>query len=211
MQSRVQAWPWSSIPKSRLESLIEAGQARELFACFGRPIPMNRFITALLILILAVAAVACGASEPARTVGRAGNEATTKQIPHRVLADGLDIGSPWSTEVVTDERTLAAISPDVDAVDFEDEVVFALNPAESGSCPFGPLEGLEFETINRVLYPVVPLAEDFDACTDDDNPHLILVAVAKADLPPAPFEVWVNGDDPPKGVASGVSTYLGDQ
>ena len=133
------------------------------------------------------------------------------EIPHRVLADGLDTGQPWSTQVITEPEVLAALAPDLGPVDFDAEVVFALNPAESGSCPFGPVEGLSFDKGNRVLFPVVPLAEDFEACTGDANAHLIVVAVAKADLPEAPFDVWVNGAEPPSGVVDGVSTYVGDE
>ena len=143
--------------------------------------------------------------KPPRPVGDA------KPIEHRVLADGLATGQPWSAAVITDTGTLAEVAPALDAtVDFDTDVVFALNPAESGSCPFGPIEGLEFDTLNRVLYPVVPLADDFEFCTSDANPHLILVAVAKADLPTAPFDVWVNGDEPPSGVVDGLATYSGD-
>ena len=169
------------------------------------PLPADASTLSFFELVDTVSAVA--PPKPPRPVG------DVIEVPHRVLADGLGTGEPWSTQVVTDAETLAVITPDVDAdaVDFESGVVFALNPAESGSCPFGPIEGLEFDTLNRVLYPVVSLAGDFEACTADANPHLILVVVAKADLPEAPFDVWVNGQEPPSGVVDGVSTYLGTE
>lgn len=167
------------------------------------PLPSDASSLTFYELVDTISAVA--PSKPPRPVG------DVVAIKHRVLADGLDTGQSWSAAVITNADILAEVAPALDAtIDFETEVVFALNPAESGSCPFGPMAGLEFETLNRVLYPVIPLADDFTSCTSDANPHLILVAVMKADLPEAPFEVWVNEHEPPSGVVDGVATYSSD-
>jgi len=179
-----------TIADSEIEAILE-------------PLPEDVANLTFYELVDTISAVA--PPKPPRPVG------AVVPIKHRLLADGLDTGQPWSTGVVTDPDMLDAIAPELDVtVDFETEVVFALNPAESGSCPFGPMDGLEFETLNRVLYPVVPLADDFTVCTSDANPHLILVAVAKVDLPEAPFDVWVNEHEPPSGVVDGVTAYSGD-
>ncbi len=168
------------------------------------PLPADVSDLSFFELVDTIGAVA--PPRPPRPVG------DVEQIEYRVLAEGLEAGQPWTAAVIDNADALAEVAPGLDPlVDFETEVVFALNPAESGSCPFGPMEGLEFETLNRVLYPAVPLAEDFEFCTSDANPHLILVAVVKADLPEAPFDVWVNEKEPPSGVVDGVATYLGDR
>lgn len=122
----------------------------------------------------------------------------TRSIPYRLLAEDLAEGMPWSTGIVTPN------TPGIDA-NWDTEVVFEFNPAESGSCPFGLMEDLRFDELNRVLFPVVPLAEDYEECTDDANPHLIRVAIQRDDLPTEDFSLWVNDAEPPSGVVDGVT------
>ena len=122
----------------------------------------------------------------------------TRSIPYRLLVEDLAEGQPWSTAIVAPD------TPGIDA-DWETEVVFEFNLAESGSCPFGQMEDLRFDQLNDTLFPVVPLADDFDACTDDANPHLIRVAVKRSDLPEDDFLLWVNEAEPPSGVVEGVT------
>ena len=39
--------------------------------------------------------------------------------------------------------------------------------------------------------------DDPVGCDDDANPHRIVLSVARTDLPPSAFSVWINGEDPP--------------
>lgn len=99
------------------------------------PLPSDASDLMFFELVDTISAVA--PPKPDRPVGE------IVSVDYRVLADGLDMGEPWSAQVVKDADALVELAPDVDAdVDFETEVVFALNPAESGSCPFGPIEAL---------------------------------------------------------------------
>lgn len=156
---------------------------------------------------LGVLLVACG-DEPTDTAtttsaGTGGEE--VREVPARIIAEDVGEGEPWTTSRLATPRELELLAPDGTA-DWDNEVVFAFTLAESGSCPFGAVERVEFSEPDLRLYPVVPLAEDFDACTDDANPHTVVVAINHDDLPEGEFSIWVNGDEPP-GVVDGETRF----
>lgn len=126
-------------------------------------------------------------------------------IPHRVLVDGADDESqePWSTGVLSDDQVWA-VNPDAEVSDAE--VFFGFWLAESSSCPFGPTVDLRYDVEFQVLFPVVPLADGVGPdCEDDANPHLVVVAVARDDLPPGPMALWIDGGEPGEG-----ETFIAD-
>lgn len=145
------------------------------------------------------------------TVPPTSGDAEATEVPHRVLADGLDVGAPWTTRNVSSdgelEEIFRAFPLESGQIDWQREVVFVFTLAESGSCPFGDLQGLRFSEPHLRLYPVVELAGDFEACTADANPHTVVVSVDRTDLPEGDFSLWVEAEDPPVGVRDGV-TYV---
>lgn len=128
-------------------------------------------------------------------------------VPHRVLVDGIDGGGdPWTTGLVETRSDLEALVPGAD-VDWESEVVFRFTLAESGSCPFDEIQGLEYSRPNLRLYPLVALVGEPEVCTDDAHPHTIVVAVARRDLPDGEFSIWVDEGEPPSGVTRGATRF----
>lgn len=166
-----------------------------------------RHIVSLLVAVLAFSACGGGAGSTTTTAATSTTvpSGESSAIPHRLLADGLDGGGqPWTTAVVETEEELASLVPDA-GVDWETEVVFRFTLAESGSCPFDEMQGVVFSAPSLRLYPEVPLVGQPDACTSDANPHTIVVAVSRDDLPKGGFSLWVNGEDPLSGVTDGVT------
>ena len=145
-------------------------------------------------------------------------------IDHVVLVDGAAVGEPWTTGVASaaDELTdlwdklgLEGAAP---AVDFADDVVVYFNPAESGSCRFGPLDGVAHDPATGRLFPVVPYQDPATdvidgerVCTSDANPHAIVVQIARRELPSTDFVVWVNNFDPPTNVLNRVTRVVGGE
>ena len=132
-----------------------------------------------------------------------------RPIEHRVLLDGAAVGPTWEVAVATSSDELDALTASVFAdIDFDlnletidanfaEEVVFAFHLARSGSCPLAPMEGLAFDEIEHRLYPVVSMAEPIpESCTADANPHTIMIAVRRDDLPTDSFDVWVRPEAP---------------
>ncbi len=141
--------------------------------------------------------------EPGRSTARG----ETESIPHRVLIDGMDDESQasWSTAVLSADEVWA-IEPNAE-LDTDNEVFFGFWLAESGSCPFAPMAELRHDVEFGVIFPEVPLADPMvTECEDDDNPHLIVVAVSREHLPSGALTLWVNGEEP---WAEG-STFIAD-
>lgn len=131
------------------------------------------------------------------------------EIPARLLVDGVAAGDVWTVTVVNTAAELdalwseLAVDLDMEPIDFTREVVIHFGPAESSSCPFAPLQAVRFDAGSGYLYPDLPI-EGGPECTADANPHAVVVAVDRADLPTDAFSVWVANAEPPSGVASGV-------
>lgn len=155
-------------------------------------------VVSVLFLFAACGEEPDGSSPPPPEAGE------VSAIPYRLLGDDLAVGDPWSTRVIESSDELAEVV-DGSEMDWETEVVFMFTLAESSSCPFGPLEGLEFSPSDARLYPAVDLEGSPTACTDDANPHTIVVAVDQSELPHGEFSLWVENNDPPQGVADGVT------
>lgn len=158
------------------------------------------------MVALGVLLAACGSTGTDVTSTEPGDGEDVREIPARILVEDVGAGEPWTTSRLTAFGEIARLAPDAE-VDWDNEVVFAFTLAESGSCPFGAVERVEFSEPHLRLYPVVPLAEDFDACTDDANPHTVIVAISRDDVPDGEFSIWVNGDEPPPGVVDGVTHF----
>lgn len=161
--------------------------------------------SAAAVVVLVAACGATSGDTTTTTPAGVGDE-EVREIPARVVAEDVSSGEPWTTSRLTTPRELELLAPGGEA-DWDNEVVFAYTLAESGSCPFGAVERIEYSAPHQVLYPVVPLAEDFGACTDDANPHTVVIAISHDDLPEGGFSIWVDGDDPPPGVADGITFF----
>jgi hypothetical protein len=145
-------------------------------------------------------------------------------IPHRVLVDGNSVGDVWVTSVANTREEFGSLldelgitfEPLEPPLDFTRQVVIHFGPAESGSCRFGPLADVVFDPATRRLFPVLtledPLAEgETRACTADANPHPILVAIDRADLPTEAFDIWVENAPPPACCGNGVTRVSAQQ
>lgn len=124
-----------------------------------------------------------------------------ESVAHRLLIEDVPAGEVGLARHVESVEDLRPEVGDVE-VDFDSEVVFEFVVSESGSCPLGPLAGIEFNTVEQLLYPVTEAVERDGDCTADANPHLIVVAIAKSDLPADDFGlsttavVWPPGSEP---------------
>lgn len=160
--------------------------------------------------ILVALVAACGETATDTTAPADEGSGEPREIPARVIAEDISAGEPWTTSRLTSPRELELLAPDGEA-DWDTEVVFAFTLAESSSCPFGTVDRVEYSEPDQRLYPVVPLAEDTDACTDDANPHTVVIAIAWDDLPEGEFSIWVDGDEPPSGVVDGETRFAADE
>jgi hypothetical protein len=90
-------------------------------------------------------------------------------INHVVLVDGEAVGEAWTTDVANTSGELTALWNDLGlqgatpAVDFTDDVVLYFNPAESGSCRFGPLDGVAHDPGTGRVFPVLPYEDPASA------------------------------------------------
>lgn len=122
------------------------------------------------------------------------DDANYRSIPYRLLVEDVAAGDPYSVRHIEDSGQVRPEVGDI-SLDLENSVVFEFVLAESGTCDLGPLERLEFDRVNRVLYPVLRNVGDQNRdCTSDANPHLILVAVPRRDLPTGEFSIAVSED-----------------
>jgi hypothetical protein len=139
-----------------------------------------------------------------------------REVDHRVLIDGAPTGDTWTTAIATNLNALTqlwaemGLSVDVPDVDFVENVVVFFGPAESSSCRFGPLTAVAYDAEVRRIYPVLgfedPIGDSEERmCTADDNPHAIVVAISRLDLPDNDFDIWVDLDDPPACCAAAVT------
>lgn len=160
---------------------------------------------ALMVTVLGLLTVtACGDDAELVVGGQGSTDDEVVSVPHRILADGVSTGDPWTTSVAQSDADLERFAPDTD-VDWDAEVAFVFTLTESSSNPFGRVEDVRFDRTTLRLYPVVPLLADYEEGTDDANPHTVVVAVRRADLPEGDFSLWVDGDAPPAGAVDGVT------
>jgi len=132
-----------------------------------------------------------------------------------VLVDGESVGDSWVTGLARTAGEFEelwngiGLSGSVPEVDFESNVVVYFGPAESSSCRFGPLDAVVYDPETGRVFPVL----DFEVrstegeereCTDDANPHAIVVEMRRDDLPSSAFEIWVENADPPACCVSNV-------
>lgn len=114
-------------------------------------------------------------------------------IPYRLLAEDVAAGEAWTARRVSIPTDANPAVGDFEYSDPPDEAFFEFVLAESGSCPLGELERLEFDRTTRLLYPVLrDVTSPGTDCTADANPHLIFVAVSRQDLPTGPFAISVS-------------------
>ena len=122
----------------------------------------------------------------------------------------------WTTEVADTSIEWQALwatlhlANEPPPVSFDTSVVIYFAPAESSSCPYRALDAVQFDPATRRLYPVIPIDVEPDAagafeCTADANPHAVIVAIDRADLPSEPFDVWVDNADPPACCGGGIT------
>ena len=108
------------------------------------------------------------------------------EVPSRLLADDIAAGDAWTARVVDGSNDVNPALGNV-AVEEEREVIFEFVLPESGTCPFGPFETLQFDRNSRVLIPVFVEVEHDGDCIGGGGPHLLLVAVSRQDLPTGDF------------------------
>lgn len=166
-----------------------------------------RSTSLVTVVLLVVALGGCGSTTDEAGDDLAGGGAETVPVPHRLVADDLPIGEPWTTGVaVTGEELDARVTGAGlgRELDWAREVALVFTLAESSSCPFGAFEDLVMERGELVVHPDVGPEPEGD-CTADANPHTVVVAVEREALPDGGFSLWVDGDDPPPGVVDGVT------
>jgi hypothetical protein len=131
-------------------------------------------------------------------------------VEYEVLVDGAPAGDVYRTGFAASDAELAelwagiGLTEPLPEIDFERRVVVYFGPAESSSCPFEPISDLRFDATTRRLYPGVATSGG-PACTADANPHAIVVAVDRAELPEPNFEIWVDAGDPPACCTDGIT------
>ena len=134
------------------------------------------------------------------------------EVPSRVLADDVAAGDPWTSRLVNGFGDANPAVSDFE-LDEDNDVVFEFVIAESGTCPLGPFETLQFDRNSRLLVPVFVEVERDGDCTADANPHLLMVAVARQDIPTGPFAIATSTGLPeglePVPFAAGELTEVG--
>lgn len=135
------------------------------------------------------------------------------EIEHVVLVDGEPNGPMWSTGLARSRTELDALARQIGLdpqsgigdVDFDSNVVIYFGPAASGgskACELGPLAGVSYDPATGRLFPELTTlgsseAGEVRACPAGANPHAILVAIARHDLPTTDFAIWLDNFDPP--------------
>ena len=120
-------------------------------------------------------------------------------IPFTVLVEGAAVGDPDSVEIIRSATELQNTGIDA-SVDFGSQVVFVFTLTESGSpqCALQPMTALIYETPYQRMYPKLATVDLGDvSCTADANPHQIVVAVNRADLPVGAFSLWISSANVP--------------
>lgn len=121
----------------------------------------------------------------------------------RLLADEAPAGEPYRTGIATDEASLQTLweriglQAPLPTVDFETEIVVWFGAVYGSSCPDIRLDDVVVE--GALLYAVIVLPNPPVACTADANAHAYVVAIERESLPPGPFAIQLDSNDPPPG------------
>ena len=123
----------------------------------------------------------------------------------RLLADE-QTGASYRTGIAWDQGSLAelwraaSLAGQPAPVDFETEVAIWFGAVYGSSCPNLRLDAVRFDAERQLVYAEIVNLEVGQPCTADANPRAYVVAVPRADLPPAPFAIQLGAADPPAGV-----------
>ena len=116
-------------------------------------------------------------------------------IAHQLIVSGVEVRANEMASLLTADEVRARYGADLELADGLLHVEFIVG--ESGSCPLGSLNHLEFNRTTRELYPVVNDGDHgSEVCTADFNPHPIVVSISPTDLPSDEF-VFTTGPDRP--------------
>lgn len=122
----------------------------------------------------------------------------------RLLADEAPAGEAYRTGLATDADSLGALwemiglQAPLPDVDFETEIVVWFGAVYWSSCPDIRLDDVVIA--GDLVHAVIVLPNPPAACTDDANPHAYVVALERDRLPPGPFAIQLDSNDPPPGV-----------
>lgn len=114
-------------------------------------------------------------------------------------------GEPYRTGIAADQEAyedlwsgvgLTAAPP---TVDFETEVVIWLGAVYGSSCPDIRLDAVVSDVDRKLVHGSIVLPSTFVSCSADANPRAFVVAFERAKLPPPPFGIQLNAQDPPEG------------
>ncbi len=125
-----------------------------------------------------------------------------RPVPYRLLAEALPIGDPYTTAVISDAATYVAIAAgaglDPADVDFDTEVVFVFNLAESSTpaCAFLPVMDLLFDETEQHLYPLALRIDPKSMCVSIWSPYQIIFGVSRDVLPQGDFSIGVDEREP---------------
>jgi hypothetical protein len=121
----------------------------------------------------------------------------------RLLVDQAGVGYPYRTGIAYDNSSLKqlweeiGIGDPLPEVDFQAEVVVWFGAVFGSGCSNIRLDDVLLT--GPVLHPLIVLPEPPAGCNLDANPHAYLVAVERAKLPPGPFLIQLQAEDPPRG------------
>ena len=133
-------------------------------------------------------------------------------IAFEVVAEDLAVGDGPDVRVVetagAHRNAMAESGLDIERP-FEPsrEVVIVFDILESSTCPFGAIRDLRYDDGPRRLYPVIERQPGDRDCTVDGNPHRVIVAVQRADLPSGELTVWLDEADPGEAYLSRIARF----
>ena len=114
------------------------------------------------------------------------NEGDVTAIEHRLLVEDLTVGEPWTSRLLSEEDVWQIYGDDFELSD--SEVFFEFVLFESGTCPLGALDRIEFDRVSQVLFPILEVDDPDRACLGGTGgPHAIAVAIERDQLPTQMF------------------------
>jgi len=124
----------------------------------------------------------------------------------RLLGDEL-VGDVYRTGIATNDDqytalwSLAGMTAQRPAVDFETEIVLWFGAVYGSTCPIR-VDDVVVDPQHRpaLVYPLTVVFGEDEGCTADANPHAYIVAIERGRLPAGPFAIQLGPEDPPAGV-----------